>query len=89
MASLEGGLKAALGQRKDTSAETVEAVEHHVEEVAIFVLPTAAEHGGPHAHMPEMAAVFAVKDAAKSEAIWNQILAIATLVGVRDTNRSR
>jgi hypothetical protein len=58
----------------------------NVEEVAIFVLPTAAEHAGPHAHVPEMAAVFAVKDAAKSEAIWNQILAIAALVGVRDTN---
>jgi hypothetical protein len=58
----------------------------NVEEVAIFVLPTAAEHAGPHAHMPEMAAVFAVKDAAKSEAIWNQILGIAALAGVRDTN---
>jgi hypothetical protein len=57
----------------------------NVEEVTIFALPTMAEHGGPHAHMPEMAAVFAVKDAAKSEAIWNQILAIASLVGIHDS----
>jgi len=55
----------------------------NVEEVAFFVLPTAAKAEGPHAHVPEMAALFAVKDAAKSEAIWNQILAIAAMVGVR------
>jgi hypothetical protein len=58
----------------------------NVEEVAFFVLPTAAEHAGPHTHVPEMAAVFAVKDAAKSEAIWNQILAIASLVGIHDSH---
>jgi hypothetical protein len=58
----------------------------NVEEVAFFVLPTAAEHAGTHSHVPEMAAVFAVKDAAKSEAIWNQILAIASLVGIHDSH---
>jgi hypothetical protein len=54
----------------------------NVEEVAFFVLPTIAKSEGGHAHVPEMAAVFAVKDAAKSEAIWNQILGIAALVGM-------
>ena len=33
-----------------------------------------------------MAAVFAVKDADKSEAIWNQILTLAALFGVRDSH---
>jgi hypothetical protein len=55
----------------------------NVEEVSFFVLPTIAKSEGGHAHVPEMAAVFAVKDAAKSEAIWNQILGIAAMVGVR------
>jgi hypothetical protein len=54
----------------------------NVEEVAFFVLPTIAKSEGGHAHVPEMAAVFAVKDAAKSEAIWNQILGIVAMVGV-------
>jgi hypothetical protein len=55
----------------------------NVEEVSFFVLPTVAKSEGTQAHVPEMAAVFAVKDAAKSEAIWNQILAIAAMVGVQ------
>jgi hypothetical protein len=36
MASLKGGLEAALGQWRCTREETFEAVEHHVEEVAIW-----------------------------------------------------
>jgi hypothetical protein len=57
---------------------------NNVDEVAFFVLPPASERASNRAPLPEMAAVFAVKDAAKSEAIWNQILALAALVGVRD-----
>jgi hypothetical protein len=56
----------------------------NIEEVAFFVLPPAVDRSGPRSPLPEMAAVFAVKDAAKSEAIWNQILALAALVGVRE-----
>ena len=56
----------------------------NVEEVAFFVLTTTVERGEARSPLPEMAAVFAVKDAAKSEAVWNQILAIVALAGVRD-----
>ena len=43
----------------------------NIEEVAFFAMPPAT--GGPsRSPLPEMAAVFAVKDAAKSEAVWNQ-----------------
>jgi hypothetical protein len=56
----------------------------NVEEVAFFVLPRGADHSVPQSPLPEMAAVFAVKDAAKSEALWNQILALAALVGVHE-----
>jgi hypothetical protein len=56
----------------------------NIEEVVFFVLPPANGRDGPRSPLPEMAAVFAVKDAAKSEAIWNQILTLAALAGVRD-----
>jgi hypothetical protein len=58
----------------------------NVEEVAFFVLPPAADRPTAHSPVPEMAAVFAVKDADKSEAIWNQILTLAALFGVRDSH---
>ena len=72
------------GEQKDQAIEVTgidlgREIFHNVEEVAFFVLPPAAERGGNRANLPEMAAVFAVKDAAKSEAIWNQILALAAL----------
>jgi hypothetical protein len=51
----------------------------NIDEVSVFVLAPAGEaKGGP---FPEIGAVIAVKDAAKSEALWNQILSLATLFG--------
>jgi hypothetical protein len=58
----------------------------NIEEVAFFVLPPGADRATGHSPVPEMAAVFAVNDAAKSEALWNQILALAALFGVRDSH---
>ena len=57
----------------------------NIEEVAFFVLPPGADRAAGHSPVPEMAAVFAVNDAAKSEALWNQILALAALFGVRNS----
>jgi hypothetical protein len=76
------------GEQKDEPVEVTgmdlgREIFANVEEVALFVLPPSDQAGG-RGNLPEMAAVFAVKDAAKSEAIWNQILALAALVGVRD-----
>ncbi len=74
--------KASSGPVEVTGMDLGREIFANVEEVAFFVLPTIAKTEGGRAHVPEMAAVFAVKDAAKSEAIWNQILGIVALVGV-------
>ncbi len=52
----------------------------NIDELAVFVLPGAGSrvNGQP---IPEVGVVFAVKDADKSEALWNQLLALAALVG--------
>ncbi len=55
---------------------------NNVEELAIFVLPPTSAGDG-HQSMPEIGAVLAVKDPAKSEALWNQVLSLATLFGAR------
>lgn len=48
----------------------------NIDEVSVFVL---APEGA--AEFPDVGAVIAVKDAAKSEALWNQILSLASLFG--------
>jgi len=58
----------------------------NIEEVALFVLPTATQSAGSHHPLPAMAAVFAVNDAAKSEELWNQILSIVAMAGFHDTH---
>jgi hypothetical protein len=50
----------------------------NVEELGLFVLPGSGE--GPRA-MPEVGVVAAVKDPAKSEALWDQLLSLAALFG--------
>lgn len=52
---------------------------HNIEEVAVFA-SAPAEGSQP---LPEIAAIIAVKDVAKSEALWNQILTLASIVGAR------
>jgi len=53
---------------------------HNVEELALFALPSAGgpTHGPP---IPEVAMVVAVKDAAKSEALWDQLLSLGATFG--------
>jgi hypothetical protein len=53
----------------------------NIDEVSVFVLAPAGEVKDEP--FPEIGAVAAVKDAAKSEALWNQILSLATLFGAR------
>jgi hypothetical protein len=52
---------------------------HNIEEVAVFAL--APSGTASRAPIPEIGAVIAVKDAAKSEALWNQILMLVALAG--------
>ncbi len=59
---------------------------NNVEELAIFVLPPTSAGDG-HQSMPEIGAVLAVKDPAKSEALWNQVLSLAALFGAH-TNKA-
>jgi hypothetical protein len=54
---------------------------HNIEEVAVFAA-APAETSQPQ-RLPELAAVIAVKDVAKSEALWNQILTLASIAGAR------
>lgn len=58
----------------------------NIEEVAFFVQPTVTKSAGAPAPLPAMAAVFAVKDPAKSEELWNQILSIVAMAGFHDTH---
>jgi hypothetical protein len=81
---------AATAPKKDapvtiTGMDLGREIFGNIEEVAFFVLPPGADRAAGHSPVPEMAAVFAVNDAAKSEALWNQILALAALFGVRDS----
>jgi hypothetical protein len=75
----------AGGEGADKDPPTISAMDigreffHNIEELAVFALPPAAESAG----LPEVAAVIAVKDPQKSEALWNQILMIAALFGAR------
>ncbi len=55
---------------------------NNIEELALFALPPAGEATGPQ-KFPELGLIVAVKDPAKSEALWNQILTIASLFGAR------
>jgi hypothetical protein len=51
----------------------------NIEEITLFALPSAG--AGAKRPTPEIGLVFAVKDAAKSEALWNQLLVLPTLLG--------
>ena len=55
----------------------------NIDEVSVFVMPPAGDANAQQP-FPEVAAVIAVKDPAKSEALWNQILSLATLFGARN-----
>lgn len=56
----------------------------NIEELAVFVLTPSGSGDRSRTPVPDVGVVFAVKDVAKSEAVWNQLLALAALVGVRD-----
>jgi hypothetical protein len=53
----------------------------NIDEVSVFVL--APENDAQAEPFPEIGAAIAVKDPAKSEALWNQILSLAMLFGAR------
>jgi hypothetical protein len=55
----------------------------NIDEVSLFVLPPSGESKGRQS-FPDLAAVIAVKDPAKSEALWNQILSLAMLFGAKN-----
>jgi hypothetical protein len=52
----------------------------NIEEITLFALPSAGS-GAAKRPIPEIGVVFAVKDAAKSEALWSQLLALPALLG--------
>ncbi len=52
----------------------------NIEEIALFVLPRE-NGGGQGPPVPEVGLVMAVKDPAKSEAVWNQLLALPAMFG--------
>jgi hypothetical protein len=49
----------------------------NVEEISLFVLP--AERGESPRNLPEIGVIAAVKDPAKSEALWDQLLSLAAM----------
>jgi hypothetical protein len=51
----------------------------NVEEISLFVLP--AQRGDSPGPIPEIGMVAAVKDPAKSEALWDQLLSLAAMFG--------
>jgi hypothetical protein len=53
----------------------------NIEEIAVFALPPSSSAAPGRPPFPEIGAVLAVKDAAKSEALWNQLLALPALFG--------
>jgi hypothetical protein len=55
----------------------------NIDEVSVFAMAPAGDAQGRQP-FPEIAAVIAVKDPAKSEALWNQILSLAMLFGARN-----
>jgi hypothetical protein len=54
----------------------------NIDEVSVFAIEREGE-AKRRGQLPEIGAVIAVKDAAKSEALWNQILSLAMLFGAR------
>ena len=56
----------------------------NIDEIAVFALP-AAKPAKSAGGLPEIGVALAVKDPAKSEALWNQILSLVTLFGPRTT----
>ena len=51
----------------------------NVEELSLFVIP--AERGDAAGGIPEIGVIAAVKDPAKSEALWDQLLSLAAMFG--------
>ena len=57
---------------------------NNIEELSVFAMAPAVAGQ----KIPDVGVVVAVKDPAKSEALWNQILSLATLVGARQPKPS-
>jgi hypothetical protein len=53
----------------------------NVEEIGLFALPPATPATRSSAAMPEIGMIAAVKDPAKSEALWDQLLSLAAMFG--------
>jgi hypothetical protein len=68
------------GQAPSLSAMDIgREVFSNVEEVSLFVLPPERGDAGPP--IPEFGMIAAVKDPAKSEALWDQLLSLAAMFG--------
>jgi hypothetical protein len=77
-----GGKNSAAGEgaRALTAMDIGREIFGNIEEIALFVLPReSGAAAGPA--VPEVGLVIAVKDPAKSEAVWNQLLALPAMVG--------
>jgi hypothetical protein len=81
--------RVSAGEQPPVSAMDIgREIFGNIDELAVFVLPPAGSRvdGQP---IPEVGIVFAVKDVAKSEALWNQLLALAALVGAPSADAVR
>jgi hypothetical protein len=56
---------------------------HNIDELAVFALPPASDSAA--GTFPDVAAVIAVKDVEKSDALWNQVLMLASMFGARQS----
>jgi hypothetical protein len=59
----------------------------NIDEVSAFALPSSGDTGA--LGVPDVGLVFAVKDAAKSAAVWNQLLALPALAGLPFTQAAQ
>jgi hypothetical protein len=62
-----------------TAMDIGREVFSNVEEVSVFALPPKSFEAGPP--IPEVGMIAAVKDPAKSEALWDQLLSLAAMFG--------
>ncbi len=60
---------------------------HNIDELAVFALPPASESAA--GKFPDVAAVIAVKDVEKSDALWNQVLMLASMFGARQSEPAK
>jgi len=85
-----GAKRAAAGEPSQiTAMDLGREVFANIEEVSAFLLAPSGGEGGGSGGLPEVGLVFAVKDAAKSAAVWNQLLALPAMAGLPFTQAAQ